>query len=155
MKRLGFTAVVLSLGIGLAVLLLMDAGPSAVAHEAGDLTLTAPGIEPANMPLFSTTATDVAGGGCHSCAVTSSGNLRCWGRNNYGQLANGTTIDSTIPVLVTNTGGSPLAGIAKVAAGYYHACAVTTGGGKGWGKNNHGQLGNGEHGDDPRDWADA
>jgi alpha-tubulin suppressor-like RCC1 family protein len=34
----------------------------------------------------------------HSCAVTSSGNMKCWGENSSGQLGNGTAINQYAPV---------------------------------------------------------
>src|SRR5690606_20438424 len=37
------------------------------------------------------TATHIAAGGDHTCALLESGALRCWGRNDFGQLGHGHT----------------------------------------------------------------
>ena len=75
----------------------------------------------------------------HTCAVTVSGGVVCWGENLYGQLGNGAIIRS-IPVAVSELGG----GVQAIAAGWAHTCAVTGSGGVlCWGENRFGQLGDG------------
>ena len=83
----------------------------------------------------------VTAGGSHSCALTSAGDLRCWGSNAYGQLGNGKAgVDSNVPVPVIWLQGSIIA----VAAGRNHTCAVKeTGAVVCWGDNQYGQLGTG------------
>ena len=79
----------------------------------------------------------VSAGTLHTCAVMGSGAVRCWGFNGYGQLGDGTTLGSPVPVDVTGLA----TGIMAVAAGGYHACALTAAGGvKCWGRNDKGQT---------------
>jgi alpha-tubulin suppressor-like RCC1 family protein len=87
------------------------------------------------------TATKLSAGLYHSCLVTSNGGAKCWGRNTYGQLGDGTTTARSKP---TDVSGLTAGVLAIEASAYYHTCAITTGGGvKCWGYNNYGQLGDG------------
>ena len=80
----------------------------------------------------------ISAGWANSCGITSSGAGYCWGINTYGQLGNGTTINSSSPVPVS--GGLSLAAISASQS----PCALTTGGAVYcWGFNKWGQLGNG------------
>ena len=49
--------------------------------------------------LFNT----ITAGWYHTCGTTASGNTYCWGRNNYGQIGDGTTTDQPTPVLVVSS----------------------------------------------------
>ena len=89
----------------------------------------------------SVTVTAMAAGAVHSLALTSAGTIYACGRNNFGQLGNGTTTDSSIPVAVTLPGGATAT---AVAANEFHSLALTSGGTVyAWGHNAFGQLGNG------------
>jgi len=83
----------------------------------------------------------VSAGAVHSMALTSAGAVSTCGRNNFGQLGNGTTTDSSTPVAVTLPGGATATAI---AASEYHSLALSSGGTVyAWGHNAFGQLGNG------------
>lgn len=76
----------------------------------------------------------------HTCAVISGGALRCWGRNNYGQLGVGHKNVSPNAVTPKNL----TFGVVSVTTGLMHSCALlNTGTAYCWGGNNVGQLGNG------------
>jgi alpha-tubulin suppressor-like RCC1 family protein len=62
----------------------------------------------------------IAAGGSQTCILHSDG-VKCWGRNNAGQLGDGTTQDRNSPVAVTALPDK----VTAIAVGYVHACAVT------------------------------
>jgi len=45
-------------------------------------------------------ATEVTAGGSHTCALVMAGQLECWGQNINGQLGNGRTDGSSLPLPV-------------------------------------------------------
>ena len=80
-----------------------------------------------------------------ACALTTDGNVFCWGANGSGQLGNGAvTAASATPVEVLNSDGkSPLADVIAISTGTDNNCAVTASGAtQCWGANASGQLGN-------------
>jgi alpha-tubulin suppressor-like RCC1 family protein len=65
----------------------------------------------------------------------------CWGRNDFGQLGVGSTVDSSVPVAVAG-----LSGVTQIAVGGAHACALLGDGTVScWGHNVAGQLGDGSY----------
>jgi alpha-tubulin suppressor-like RCC1 family protein len=70
--------------------------------------------------------------------------VACWGQNGDGQLGNGSTVDSATPVRVI--GFEPNLPPTRIGTGAVHSCVVIDDGNesiKCWGKNDHGQLGDG------------
>jgi hypothetical protein len=77
----------------------------------------------------------------HSLALTDEG-VYAWGGNGSGQLGNGTTTDSTVPVEVIFP--PTVTTVTAIAAGSYHSMAITDDGLYTWGDNG-GQLGDGTY----------
>ena len=82
-----------------------------------------------------------ARGGRPAAAGTATGPLRAWGSNQSGQLGDGSTDPSDVPVRVQLPSGTK---VTQARAGCFHTVALTS---KGhvlaWGDNSLGQLGNG------------
>jgi alpha-tubulin suppressor-like RCC1 family protein len=74
-----------------------------------------------------------------SLALLESGTVMAWGYNGEGELGNGTTTNSDVPVAV-----SGLSGVTAVSDGGNHSLALLSNGTvMAWGQNENGQLGNG------------
>lgn len=118
-----------------------------VLEAASHTAIAVIGALAAWSPLAASAATpDVGAGRVFSCALSAAGGVTCWGDNQYGELGDGSFVDSATPVSVAGLGS----GVTKLAVGYRHACAITAGGGvKCWGRGQYGQLGNGSTQDRP------
>ncbi|MEQ9497691.1 MAG: hypothetical protein RIT81_12555 [Deltaproteobacteria bacterium] len=105
------------------------------------LTLTAPTTVEAMFDV----QPQVVAGGAHSCAVSSTGALRCWGSGSFGRLGHNNTDnvgDGVGPSI--RTAGDVLVGVpvAEVVAGREHTCALTLAGTvRCWGSGAVGTLG--------------
>lgn len=107
--------------------------------QLGDSTIVQR-LVPVNVTGLSSGIIAVAGGGNHTCAITTAGGIKCWGSNSYGQLGDGTNTDRLDPIDVDGLGGT----VIDVRLGYSHTCAVmATGIVKCWGDGIYGQLGAG------------
>lgn len=109
----------------------------------GDFTLSAsaPAIAGATSAVIHVVLrmTTVSAGGFHVCGLTQAGSAYCWGSGFGGQLGNGSTLDSPVPVPVSGNWR-----FVQLSAGYDHTCGLIAGGtALCWGNNRAGQLGDG------------
>lgn len=83
-------------------------------------------------------AVTLASGYYHTCAVTATGDVRCWGDNDYGQLGNNSTLTTAVPEYVVNLPNKAV----SISTGQYHSCALLVDNQiYCWGKSDRGQLG--------------
>jgi len=76
----------------------------------------------------------------NTCALLSSGSVKCWGENSYGQLGDGTTTDRSVPTQVTGLTSD----VVQISTSIDNSCAVLSSGSvKCWGRNRFGQVGDG------------
>lgn len=106
-----------------------SASPAAASPTPG------PTPAPTATPVAPPAMGRIAAGYVHTCAITESGGVTCWGSSDFGS---GSGAASAVPVDVPGLAS----GITAIAAGGAHTCALTSGGGVNcWGSNEYGQLG--------------
>ncbi|MBI3774575.1 MAG: hypothetical protein HY273_03320 [Gammaproteobacteria bacterium] len=129
---------------------------SRTGTSPGTPVVSTPILVAANLAITSTPT--IVAGYAHTCALSLVGEVQCWGRNDSGQLGNGSTTNSNTSVTITSTSGpvtaltpgdatvTGLGGrITALAAGNGHTCALNGAGAvQCWGWNVVGQLGNGD-----------
>jgi alpha-tubulin suppressor-like RCC1 family protein len=105
------------------------------------------------------TATAIAAGNFHTCAILDNSSIKCWGLNDSGQLGIGDTtnrvyLGDDLPAVDLGAGRTARG----IAAGDSHTCAMLDNTSiKCWGKNESGQLGLGDtsdRGDGSNDMGD-
>ncbi len=91
------------------------------------------------------TYVQIAAGPNHSCGVTSNGEAYCWGADTHGNLGDGgSSIDTQSAVAVDINPISGEKAFVQIATSGYHTCGLTAEGiAYCWGRDDHGQLGDG------------
>ena len=113
------------------------------SRSATEIDLRA--LQSHRVPGFEAGSRFVSAGSKNTCAITLSGELKCWGANDYGQLGNNTQAGSTLPTKVLGFEN----GATAVSVGDEFACAIASEGTLGsqsvkcWGKGVDGRLGDG------------
>lgn len=119
-----------------------DLGPDALLPDLGDRDAGGPDAGPIGSVV------ELGAGSGYTCALFSSGRLRCWGGNFAGVLGNGDIsgppgVDQAMPQDVIGLPGR----VVQLAAGRDHACALVDEDGTNvlfcWGSSYDGQFGNG------------
>ena len=91
----------------------------------------------------------IAVGNGHVCVITPETRVKCWGKNDKGQLGNGSTsttnVQASAATEVKQNATTALTDVLALAAGDSHTCAIMASDRrvKCWGANDKGQLGNG------------
>ena len=94
--------------------------------------------------LSGKTIARIAAGGFSAAVLTTDGLVFTWGRGDKGQLGNGGTANSSVPVALDMSGVLATKTVTQISGGYEHFLALTTDGrAYGWGTNADYQLGDG------------
>lgn len=108
--------------------------------QVGDGTQTEAVLAPRTAQIIHP-ASAIAARGLHTCAIVQAslmGQVMCWGHNQSGEIGV-IGYGPQEPTLIPN-----FAGVTKIAAGYFHNCAIANAGNiYCWGRNGAGELGNG------------
>jgi prepilin-type N-terminal cleavage/methylation domain-containing protein len=104
---------------------------------------TCPGHVAPGGPVVVNGWSAIASGSDFTCGINT-GKAYCWGLNGFGQLGNGTTSNSSVPVAVTTSGVLAGKNIIAITAGPLFACVLSSDSLVFcWGYNSQGMLGNG------------
>ena len=105
-------------------------------------TTTIPTAPPTTVAALTNIAVaEVALGGKHTCVLSTTGSVFCWGSNDAGQLGQSSFTGSFSSTALKVEGLNSR--IKKIVAGKFHTCALDTAGSAYcWGSNGTGQIGN-------------
>jgi alpha-tubulin suppressor-like RCC1 family protein len=110
--------------------------------QLGDGTTTTTGCRCKTAPVMVSGLSGIVavdGGNGHSLALDQNGVAWAWGRNDYGQLGEGTTVDRYMPVQPFGLGPNM-----QISASGFHNLALKSDSTVwGWGRNQYGQVGDG------------
>lgn len=112
------------------------------ANESGQLgdNTTTDRLIPTQVVGLTSGVASISAGSNHTCVLTTSGGVRCWGANAFGQIGNNQTSNRLTPNTVTGLSS----GAKAVSAGHEHTCAINSAGSAlCWGRGSYGQLGSG------------
>lgn len=94
--------------------------------------------KPVRLTAYPLGVSALAAGAEHACAIAPAGGVDCWGRGDLGQLGDGRSTDSSVPVPAKGLDS----GFVHLTAGSGHSCAASaTGEVSCWGDGRAGQLG--------------
>ncbi len=112
---------------------------SNTSGQIGSSVAASPQLSPIEVAGTFTDWTDFTVGAAHSCGIRNNGEAYCWGENGSNQLGDGTTNDSSIPVLVGGGGSNWV----KIDSSNEHTCGITQSAqAYCWGRGTFGRLGN-------------
>ena len=113
--------------------------PAPASAKAAEVPSAVP--SPGSAEPTRSSVKEVACGASFACALTEDGAVRCWGRNDNGQLGTNTRANLVAP---PQEPVEELAPTAAITAGDAHLCALLEGGRVAcWGSNAQGQVGDG------------
>lgn len=93
---------------------------------------------PVEVAGLATVVRAIAAGARHTCVLTVTGSVKCWGNNHHGQLGDGSVNARVTPLDVAG----PTGNISAITAGKQHSCALDTSGAvRCWGDNRHREVG--------------
>lgn len=106
--------------------------------QVGNGVVSAVMVQTATPVVGTVRATSISAGALHTCALGSDGATRCWGRNDFRALGDGTTLTSPRPVTSGLVNGIQISG-----GGDTNCAAVPDGTAQCWGYGGYSQLGDG------------